>query len=102
MLVQIQSTALAAKIKPEAFAQAFFVRTVNLMNPPSPNAEPTQSPEQLCPNCQRPFVPTEGQEVCGDCASQRTLLWVIGLGLLFFCFIALPLLIQLLGTPRPD
>jgi hypothetical protein len=66
------------------------------------SVEPESSAERACSACQKMYVPDEDQrDVCPDCHDRRTAVWVVGLFLLFFCFVLLPLLIQLLGTPRP-
>jgi len=44
----------------------------------------------------------EEKVVCPECTDRRTAMWVVGLFLLFFCFVVLPLLIQIFGTPRPS
>lgn len=57
---------------------------------------------RVCTACGQAFAPDEPErEVCPDCHDRRTAMWVVGLFLLFFCFVLLPLLIQLFGTPRP-
>ncbi len=57
---------------------------------------------RACTACGQAFTPDEPErEVCPDCHDRRTAMWVVGLFLLFFCFVLLPLLIQLFGTPRP-
>lgn len=57
---------------------------------------------RTCTACQKPFVPEDAEQtVCVECQEWRRALVVVGLFLLFFCFVALPLLVQLLNTPRP-
>ena len=74
----------------------------------SPDAEPPSSEppagarERACQTCAKAFVPDDEERlVCPDCHDRRTVIWVVGLFMLFFCFVLLPLLIQIFGTPRP-
>lgn len=58
--------------------------------------------ERQCASCEKPFTPEEAEQtVCPECHDRRTAMWVVGLFVLFFCFVALPMMIQLFGTPRP-
>lgn len=58
--------------------------------------------ERSCAACKKPFVPDDDQQtVCVDCQEWRRALVIVGLFLLFFCFVVLPLLIQVLNTPKP-
>ena len=68
----------------------------------SGSVEQETQAERTCSACQQLYVPDDEQrDVCPDCHDRRTAVWVVGLFLLFFCFVLLPMLIQLLGTPRP-
>ena len=68
----------------------------------SGSVEPETQAERTCSACQQLYTPDDEQrDVCSDCHDRRTAVWVVGLFLLFFCFVLLPMLIQLLGTPRP-
>jgi hypothetical protein len=54
------------------------------------------------PSSNQPPDDSPPDEVAEARREQLTLYAVAAIALLFFCFVVLPLMIQLLGTPRPD
>jgi hypothetical protein len=72
------------------------------MSIPEPKLETPPAEAPLCERCQEPLATNEaGERHCPHCAERGQLLWIVGIALLFFCFVFLPMMIQLLGTPPP-
>jgi hypothetical protein len=62
---------------------------------------PTPSPG-VCEHCREPLTQNEtGEWLCANCSDRQRILWIMGIALLFFCFVVLPMMIQLIGTPPP-
>lgn len=75
---------------------------VNEQTPQSETNTPTDDSTRRCEHCQEPLVADEaGSWQCPHCSEKGKLLWILGIALLFFCFVVLPMMIQLLGTPPP-